>query len=63
MCESKAYLRSPAGEELVMDDVAHLKVLDNGVELVRIDGQRKVLENVVIDEIDFIHHKLYLKKK
>ncbi len=62
MCESKAYLRTPEGEELIMDDVAHLRVIENGVELVRIDGQRKVIEGASIDEIDFIHHKLYLKK-
>lgn len=62
MCESKAYLRSPEGEKLVMDNIAHLRVLDNGVELVSIDGQKKVLQGVSIDEIDFIHHKLYLKK-
>ncbi len=62
MCESKAYLRSDGEEQEVMDDVAHLRVLDDGVELVRIDGLRKTLEGARIEEIDFIHHKIFLRK-
>ena len=62
MCESKIYLRSDSGEQEVMDDVAFLKVLGKDIELVRIDGAKKKLEGVAVDEIDFIHHKVYLKK-
>lgn len=62
MCESKIYLRSDSGEQEVMDDVAFLKMLGKEIELVRIDGARKRLKDVTIDEIDFIHHKVYLKK-
>ncbi len=62
MCESKAYLKENGKEWEVMDEVAYLRILAEGVELVRIDGARKVLKNIGIDEIDFIHHKIFLKK-
>lgn len=61
MCESKVMLRRGESEEEVMDDVAYLKVSGSQVELVRIDGVRKTLEDVAIDEIDFIHHKVFLR--
>ncbi len=63
MCESKAILRRDGVEEELMDDVAYMKVSEDSVELVRIDGARKRLSNVVIDEIDFIHHKVFLKPR
>ncbi len=62
MCESKVLIRRDGSEELVMEDVAHLKVVEGGVELVRIDGLRKEVKGVELDEIDFIHHKAYLKQ-
>jgi len=62
VCESKVYLRGEGGEQEVMDDVAFLKSSGKEIELVRIDGARKRLEDVAIDEIDFIHHKVYLRK-
>ncbi len=62
MCESKVYLRGEGGEQEVMDDVAFLRIVDNEMELVRIDGVRKRLKDVTIDEIDFMHHKVYLRK-
>ncbi len=61
MCESKVILRRGGAEEELMDDVAYMKVSKGSVELVRIDGARKTLSNVVIDEIDFIHHKVFLR--
>jgi len=61
MCESKVVLRRDGAEEELMDDVAYMKVSEGGVELVRIDGVRRTLSNVVIDEIDFINHKVFLR--
>lgn len=62
VCESKVYLRSDSGEQEIMDDVAFLKMMGKEIELVRIDGARKRLKDVTIDEIDFVHHKVYLKR-
>ncbi|MCD6488185.1 MAG: CooT family nickel-binding protein [Desulfurococcales archaeon] len=62
MCESKAILKKDGSEEPIMDDVALLEMTDRGILLIDIKGERKLLENHVIDYIDFIKHKIYLKQ-
>ena len=62
MCESKAILKKDGSEELIMDDVVLLEMTDRGILLIDIKGERKLLENHVIDYIDFIKHKIYLKQ-
>ncbi|MEM0261904.1 MAG: CooT family nickel-binding protein [Desulfurococcaceae archaeon] len=63
MCESKVYLKENAEEKLVITDVVLLMPMKNGYVFTDISGKKHVIEHVVIDYIDFIGHKIVLKKQ
>ncbi len=61
MCESKVFIREGDREELLMDEVAHMRVSGNSVILSDIMGRRRVVSNVKVLYIDFLRHKVVLQ--
>lgn len=62
MCESVAYVKEGGFEKLYMRDVATLLVEDGKVVLVDITGNKHTLVDIVVEYIDFIGHKIVLRK-
>lgn len=60
MCESKAYLVSEEGEQLVLEDVTSLQPEQDGYQLVTLFGERKYVRGQ-IKEIDLLKHRILLK--
>lgn len=63
MCESKVYLKENAEEKLIITDVVLLMPMKNGYVFTDISGKKHELEYVTIDYIDFIKHKIVLRKQ
>lgn len=62
MCESRVYLKENGEEKLIITNVVLLSPLKDGYMFIDILGKKHVLERVVIDYIDFIEHKIVLRK-
>jgi len=60
MCESKVYLATEAGEELVLDDVTSIRPEGDGFSLVNLFGQRLHVTGR-IREIDLLKHRVILE--
>ena len=58
MCLAKAYLNK-SGDTPVLEDIAHLRIHANRVELETLFGKKKVIPGRVI-EIDFSRSKVLL---
>lgn len=60
MCESKVYLVSEEGEQLVLEDVTSLQPEQDGYQLVTLFGERKHVR-ARIKEIDLLKHRVLLE--
>jgi predicted RNA-binding protein len=63
MCESNVYLVEAGMEKLVAKEVASMTPKQNGYVFVDIYGNRYEFDNVEIAYIDFIGHRVVLKKR
>jgi len=57
MCESKAYLVTAEGEQLVLDDVASVREESGGYRLTNLFGEQ-VLLRCRIRQIDLMKHRM-----
>ncbi|MCC6016067.1 MAG: CooT family nickel-binding protein [Desulfurococcaceae archaeon] len=62
MCESKVYVREGSELKLIAEDVMSMIPKENGYVLIDIAGRKYEVFDVVIEYIDFIQHKVVLKK-
>jgi len=63
MCESDVYLVDVEGERLIAREIARMMPRQNGFIFVDIYGNKYEVENVEIDYIDFLGHKVVLKRR
>ncbi|MCS7096954.1 MAG: CooT family nickel-binding protein [Candidatus Methanomethylicia archaeon] len=63
MCESNVYVRINGKEELLIKDVISLVPKEDTYIFIDITGRKYEIENVIIEFIDFISHKIVLKRK
>ncbi len=59
MCESQAILVKNGVEETLLNDVVLLEQTSEGIKLVNIRGETKVLKDVKLAKIDFLKHRIY----
>lgn len=62
MCESTALLLKEDREEILMENVASLEVKEGKLILRDILGKETVLEGATLERIDFLKHKIFIKK-
>lgn len=62
MCESRVYLMENGKMNLVAEEVVSMVPKGNGYVLVDIAGRRYEVEDAVIEYIDFVQHKVVLKR-
>jgi predicted RNA-binding protein len=60
MCESKVYLITEEGEQLVLEDVTSLQPEEDGYRLVNLFGERTHVR-ARIKEIDLLKHRILLE--
>ena len=60
MCESKVYLVTEEGEQLVLEDVTSLQPEADGYRLVNLFGER-VHVRARIKDIDLLKHRIVLE--
>ena len=60
MCESKVYLATETGEELVMEDVTSIKPEGDGFMLVSLFGQQVHVRGH-LREIDLLKHRVIVE--
>jgi len=60
MCESKVYLMTEQGEQLVLDDVTSLQPEADGYRLVNLFGEQKLVPGRIKD-IDLLKHRILLE--
>jgi predicted RNA-binding protein len=60
MCESKVYLDTPQGEELVMEEVTSIRPEGEGYRLVNLFGEARLVQGR-IKEIDLLKHRVVLE--
>ena len=63
MCESNVYIVESGEEKVLMKEVAMMTPTQNGYEFVDIYGKKMSVENVEIAYIDFLNHKVVLRRK
>jgi len=62
MCESNAYVLTPDGEKMVMENVANMKVDCGKIFLTGLLGDEKTI-NGIIQEIKLLEHKILITEK
>ena len=62
MCLSKVYFAKNGKQELIMSEIASLKVATNKLQLTTLLGEQKEIA-ASIREIDFLTHSIILEKK
>jgi len=62
MCESKVYMKEGDELKLIAEDVASMIPKEKGYILIDIAGRKYEVSDVVVEYIDFIQHKVVLKK-
>ena len=62
MCLSKVYFAKNGEQELIMSEIASLKVTANKLQLTTLLGEQKEIA-ASIREIDFLTHSIILEKK
>ncbi len=63
MCQMKIMLDKEGQQELVMEDVAYLEVVDEGIKISTLFEDPKLIPGVVIKTIDFLSGKATLLEK
>jgi len=61
MCQSTAYSLTVDGEQIIMEDVANLKIEQGKIYLTNLLGQRKTIYGI-IKEIRMIDHKILISE-
>jgi len=61
MCESTVVLRSQGGEHVVMENVVHIEVSGDELNLTGILGERTSVKAVLV-ELDLEKHVLYVEE-
>jgi predicted RNA-binding protein len=61
MCEANAYLMEGTETKLIMEAVDKVEKEDNGLRLVSIYGDQKVIK-AEIHALSLVDHKIFLKK-
>jgi predicted RNA-binding protein len=62
MCESDAYIKDDGKEELLAKEIVTLMPRGNGYILIDLSGNKYELNDVAIDHINFVAHKIFFKK-
>jgi len=62
MCQMSVMVLEGTSEELVMESVTRLEVKDNGVEVSTFFEEPKFVQNVRVQEIDFLGGKVFLER-
>lgn len=62
MCESKVYVKKDGDLELVISDVVSLIPKENGFRFIDISGKVYEIYDAAIEYIDFVEHKVVLRK-
>lgn len=62
MCEASAYWLKDGNEELIMTDVDKIEPEGDGLRLVNIFGEQKIIKGV-IHSLSLVNHKVYLVEK
>jgi predicted RNA-binding protein len=60
MCESKVYLATDEGEQLVLEDVTSVRPEKDGYRLVNLFGERVHIRGRIKD-IDLLKHRILLE--
>ena len=60
MCLSKAYVERDGNREILMEEVASVKIEDNRLRLSNLFGEQKEI-GAHIREIDFLSHSILLE--
>lgn len=63
MCQMKVMLDKEGQQELVMEDVARLEVVEEGIKVSTLFEDPKVISGVAVKTIDFLSGKLILQAK
>lgn len=63
MCESNVYLIDADGEKLIAKEIAFMTPKQNGYIFTDIYGNKYEVDNAEIAYIDFIEHKVVLRKR
>lgn len=63
MCQMKIMLEKEDLQELVMEDVAHLEVVEGGIKISTLFEEPRLIPGVVIKTIDFLSGKAMLQEK
>lgn len=63
MCESKIYLREGNELKLIAEEITTLIPKEDGYVFIDISGKRYEVDSVDIEYIDFVGHKVILRKK
>lgn len=61
MCESKVYINEGGELRLIADEVVSMISKGNGYVFIDIAGRTYEIQEVVIEFIDFVQHKVILK--
>ena len=62
MCQMSVMVLEGTNEELVMESVTRLEVKDKGVEVSTFFEESKFVQDVRVQEIDFLGGKVFLKR-
>ena len=62
MCQMRVLVLEDTNEELVMESVTRLEVKDNGVEVSTFFEEPKFVQDVRVQEIDFLGGKVFLER-
>ncbi len=62
MCLSAVYLELPDEKKLVMERVAHLRVLAEGIELEDLLGRTELVPGAYIASVDLMENVIYCRK-
>lgn len=63
MCEFKIYIKDEGETKIVVENIVSLIPKENGFILIDISGKRYEVDNSSIEYIDFLNHKVVLKRK
>ncbi len=63
MCQMKIMQDNDGQQELVMEDVANLEVVEEGIRISTLFEEPKLIPGVVIKTIDFLSGKTMLQTK
>jgi predicted RNA-binding protein len=60
MCEASAYILSDNAPVLIMDSVDKVEPEENGIRLINIFGEQKIIQGK-IHSLSLVDHKIFIK--